>query len=355
MKTITKYIVLSLLKNSLAVVFVLVTVFSFFSFLEELRFVGTKNYSITEAGNFILFRIPSLFFELSNYSIMIGAAFLFGRLINNKELQIFLIGGLSKVKIVSTVLLSSLFFSIIVLVLNELVAVDFLRNASIKKFEALNEQSLLNDENIWIKQESRFIQMKKKGIDNFKNIRIFEKSKDNRLKSLTMSNEITREDDLLSLHNSEILSIKNSDGSTRIEKNRAKQRDIKLGADSFNLLYLSPKNFTILDNVISLRERMNNKVAFKDQLIEIIQRIFKPLLLILMLLISLPSSMTLDRGHSISRRVALTILIGVSVHFSSKITTLLYLNSNLISTLIFIPLILICVLAWFQFSRIRDS
>ena len=70
MKILDRYIAKTLLKYSLSVMVILVSIFAFFKFLEEVDDIGRASYTLVDALTYIGLLVPSITFLLTSLIIL---------------------------------------------------------------------------------------------------------------------------------------------------------------------------------------------------------------------------------------------------------------------------------------------
>ena len=86
MKILDRYITKTLLKYSLSVMVVLVSVFAFFKFLEGVNDIGRASYTLLDAVIYTGLLLPKITYEVSSVIILLGTVLGLGHLAANSEL-----------------------------------------------------------------------------------------------------------------------------------------------------------------------------------------------------------------------------------------------------------------------------
>ena len=72
MKIKDRYIAKTIMTYTLVVMLVWLSIYSFFNFLSELDSVGTANYTILEAFQYIILQMPEVAYEQASALILLG-------------------------------------------------------------------------------------------------------------------------------------------------------------------------------------------------------------------------------------------------------------------------------------------
>ena len=139
MKILDRYITKTLLKYSLSAMLVLVSVFAFFKFLEEVNDIGRAGYTLLDAIIYIGFLLPKITYEVSSVIILLGAVLGLGHLAVNSELIVMRGSGVSIIKITKITLRVSISFVFLAMILGEFIAPFSSNQAKIYRATALGE------------------------------------------------------------------------------------------------------------------------------------------------------------------------------------------------------------------------
>ena len=88
MKILDRYIGWTTIASTATVLVVLLAVFTFFSFLDQLEDLGRGNYGLGKVIVYVLFNIPSLAYQLFPMAALIGALIGFGGMMRNGEIPV---------------------------------------------------------------------------------------------------------------------------------------------------------------------------------------------------------------------------------------------------------------------------
>ncbi len=104
MKIIDNYIAKTVIASILLVLTILVGLFTFFGFVDELDDIGKQHYGLWEAIQYVLLEIPRHLYELFPVSALIGSLWGLGTLADNSELTVMRAAGISILRIGLSVL-----------------------------------------------------------------------------------------------------------------------------------------------------------------------------------------------------------------------------------------------------------
>ena len=88
MKILDRYIGWTILTATFTVLAVLVAIFTFFAFIDQLEDVGRGSYTLWKAGAFVVLSVPTLTYQLFPMAALIGGLIGFGTLMRNGEISV---------------------------------------------------------------------------------------------------------------------------------------------------------------------------------------------------------------------------------------------------------------------------
>jgi lipopolysaccharide export system permease protein len=158
MKILDDYIAKQIIKTILIVALALLGFDLFFKLVDELKFVGRGQYTLSTAFTFLLLTIPSRLYAMFPWSALIGALIGLGALANHSELVVMRTASISVARITWAVLKAAFILMFFVVLLGEGVAPTTERLASDKRTLALSGgQTIQTDFGLWVRQGREFI------------------------------------------------------------------------------------------------------------------------------------------------------------------------------------------------------
>jgi lipopolysaccharide export system permease protein len=158
MKIIDIYIGKQIILAILLVTLALFGLDLFFNLVNELRFSGKGDYTLSKVFLYLLLSAPSKMYSTFPWAALIGAMMCLGNLANHHELVILRVSGVSVLRIAASVLKAALVLLIPVVLLGEVVAPIADEYAQQKRTLALSAgQSIQTKYGLWVKQGHTFI------------------------------------------------------------------------------------------------------------------------------------------------------------------------------------------------------
>ena len=323
MKILDRYITKTLLKYSLSAMMVLVSIFAFFKFLEEVNDIGRVSYTLLDAVIYIGFLLPKITYEVSSVIILLGAVLGLGHLAAHSELIVMRSSGISIAKITKITLRVSISFVILAMILGEFIAPWSYNQAQIYRAKALGETIVTsNQQGFWIKDKDNFIHVEK-NLDGkvFNNVTLIKKKSANLLDSVVYSDKAIFDKGKLSLQKTSYYQVDSTGKFTKIKQENRKQyqSEVAFDKDLINSLKKDPRELSTFQLFKHIGFLSQNGLSTGDYEAEFYKRTMKPITLVAMILLVVPFVFGSLRNASLGKRIFLGIVISLIFHQFSKL------------------------------------
>ncbi len=356
MKILDRYIAKTLFKYSLSVMVILVGIFAFFKFLEEVDDIGRASYTLIDALVYIGLTLPSIAYLLFSLIILLGVILSLGYLASNSELVIMHSMGISVIDITKSSLKISLVFALIMIIIGEFAAPVALDYAKKYRAEALGQKVVsVNQEGFWIKDKQNIIHVGR-NVDGsqFKDITLIKLKSARELHSISHSQKADFDGKTISTHQSKQYLINQDDKFTNIDKRTLPQLFSKVAFDRQLLQSLKrePKELSTWQLFKQVDYLSVNGLALGKYEVELYSRLMKPITLIAMIILSIPFVFGSLRDASLGKKIFLGVVISLFFELFSRIGGVLSLrldyNHFLIAS---IPTLVVLVFAIILLKR----
>ena len=220
MKILDRYIAKTLLKYSLSVMVILVGIFAFFKFLDEVDDIGRVSYTLVDALTYIGLLIPSMTYMLSSLIILLGAILGLGYLASNSELIIMRGAGIPVTEITKTTLKVSITFIILMIAFGEFIVPISSDYAKQYRAQALGLKVVgANQQGFWIKDSNHFIHVDR-NVDGqvFNKVTLIKLDNPSELDSVVYSDTANFDGKTVELQQSSVYQIDSSKSIASIDK-----------------------------------------------------------------------------------------------------------------------------------------
>ena len=356
MKILDLYIAKTLLKYSLAVMVILVGVFAFFKFLEEVDDIGRVGYSAIDAFAYVSMLIPSIAHSLSSLFILLGVILGLGYLASNSELVVMRSASVSIGKITKTSLQVSLILMIVMMLFGEFIAPFASEQAKRFKAKATGERIVdASEQGFWIREGEQFIHVDKNvGGEFFKNVTLINRKNKKEIDSVVFSPNAVIDQQNLYLKQSSSYQLAGDDVNRSITKESLPEYTtlVNFDQDLIQSLKKEPKTLSIWQLYKHIDFLSSNQLSTDIYEVEFYARLMQPITLVTMIVLAIPFVFGSLRDSSLGKKVFIGVTIGLFFWLASKIGAQLSLRfdfNHLISAAL--PTIVVSVFAIFNLYR----
>lgn len=186
MRILDIYIAKHILYQTLISVAVLVGLFMFLTFIDQLSDVGTGRYGVLDAMRFVVLSLPRTLYEIFPMSALLGSIMGMSALAVDSELIVIRAAGVSVARLTGSVLKVGALLAFMALILGELVTPYSETMAQRGRAQALQENiNQQSDFGLWMRDKKSYVNVGEVLPDlSLLDIRVFEFDDNGRLRSL---------------------------------------------------------------------------------------------------------------------------------------------------------------------------
>jgi len=329
MKIRDRYITKTLLNFTLVVLFVWLSIYSFFNFLEELNSIGSSGYSILEAIKYILLQMPDVAYSQASPVILLGCVLGMGHLATTSQIIIFRASGASILNITWLAVKNALFFITVIILIGEFFAPLLTNYAKDGRAEALGSiNSSTHQKGFWIRDGDNFINVNRTDAGLFKDITIIEVNSSNTIRRVVKAENALFDGKSLDMSNGEIFEISslNLIEDISLKKRNSYFKNVSFDQDLINSLEKEPKDLTTYTIFKQIKFLSDNKLRSGVFEVELYKRLIKPLTLVAMILLAMLFIFGSTRDASLGRKIFFGVALGLSFEMISRIGGVLALS-----------------------------
>ena len=307
-----RYIARTVVSGALMACFVMLSIFIFIDFVNQLKSVGTGDYGVLQAVVYVLLRLPQRLYELSPSILLLGGILSLGAMATNSELIVMRASGISPLRITRSVLQTGLFIALLVAVLGEFVAPSTTRIAKNYRAEAMEKKLLVAGMNdVWARDGNRYVNVRQILPDyRLRGVRVFELDENYKLSSIIYARSAQYQNNKWTLRKIKRSNISPNGVTTRYVKRMVMDRLILL--ELFTVLELESYDMSASELYAYSRYLEDNNLDSNKYQLAFWIKIFTPVTCLVMLFIAMPIVFaTTPRSGGMGQRVMLAVLIGV--------------------------------------------
>ncbi|MGD8379434.1 MAG: LPS export ABC transporter permease LptG [Gammaproteobacteria bacterium] len=161
MKLVDRYLAKSVIAGSLMVLLVLVALSGFVTFVGEFEDIGVGTYSLLDAVEFVLLRVPHDVYQVLPMAVLLGSLLGLGGLASHNELMVMRTGGISIGRLTLSAMLGALVMSLGAVVLAEFVFPPAQQYAeAMKAREMWHPVSVAGRSGLWARDGDTFVNVR---------------------------------------------------------------------------------------------------------------------------------------------------------------------------------------------------
>ncbi len=320
MRILHRYLGRAVLQYTLLTLAVLLALFTFVNFLDQLGDLGRGSYDLPAIVRFIALTTPRLIYEILPIATLLGSMLALSVLASDSELLVMRSSGLSLAQIAAAVLRVGGLFVVIAVVLGELVAPLTETRAQRERAEALQKNiKQQTGFGLWVRDGNRYLNLGEI-LPNLtlRRIRLFEFDADRRLRSLVSATDGRFEGDRWVLNQAEqTLLDGHAQAETRALPSIEWQSRITPQILSIFLTQPEHLSFRQLYRYIDyLRANRQQTDAYE---LAFWSKIMLPLATLVMMLLAIPFVFTDIRQGNLGRNLFHGILLGLGFFAANRI------------------------------------
>jgi lipopolysaccharide export system permease protein len=354
LRTLDRYVGLTLARSYVLALLALLAVFSIFAFVEELEDLGKGRYRLGNAALFILLTTPRRVIDLAPVTALLATLTALGSLASGRELVAMQAAGVSPLRIGWAALRPALLFVLGAVALGQFVAPPLDRLAHVGRAQALSATvAIQSDHGFWSRSGHRFVRVRDiRAGGVLGGVEIYEFDAEGKLERFTTAERA----EIGAGPAWRLTGVVQKDFTPSGIVRRALAAvawDSFLTLDQVDLLALQPSilSFSALyEYVRYLRSSGQDSASYE---LALWQKASMPLAVSAMTLLAVPFVLGVMRMASPGQRMMIGSLVGVGVHLASQIVARagLLLNVSPALTALAPVLVVLGVTVW-RFRRI---
>jgi len=321
MRIIQRYITFHLFWTTLLALFVLVSLFAFFTLIDQLDDTGRGAYGVLQAFTYVLLVTPRLAYELFPIAAVIGAMAVLGMLAKNSELDVIRTSGVSQADLALLMMKSSLVLVFLAIIIGEFAAPAGEEKAQTLRSVSLTKQITLKTRHgLWVRDGNSFINIRRVLPDNrIEEIYLYEFDDNNRLHSSIYAERAVYDDRRWLMENIEE-SILSEESVERRYLKRAAWESL-LNPEMINLVTVRPQYLTLweLATYINYLKRNVQDAQRYEQAFWI--KLVRPFSILAVIVLAVPLVRGNARTVAIGQRVFTGAVAGIIFHLGNQISS----------------------------------
>ncbi|MGB6138562.1 MAG: LPS export ABC transporter permease LptG [Shewanella sp.] len=319
MKILDLYIARMIVSTSALCLLILTGLSGIIKWVDQLRVVGRGNYTMMDAGVYVLFLVPrdiEMFFPMA---VLLGALIGMGMLASNSELVVMQASGMSRLQITQSAMKTAIPLMIMVMVLGEWGAPVAEKSAKELQAVKVSGGSLIkSNRGIWAKDGDMFVNIGEvQNVDMLNSVSLYKFNDNLELTSVTHAEKAVFTGDLWQLSGVENTSVQ--DDRVVREFLETDEWQSTLTPDKLSVVSVKPESLSIRGLVDYLDYLETNQQDPSRYELALWRKIMQPITVAVMMLVALSFVFGPLRTVTMGARVLLGVVAGFSFYISNQI------------------------------------
>ncbi len=318
MTLLNRYIAKTVLSSTLLVLFVLIGLYTFMDFINELDDLGKGSYGLTEIFSYLAFSMPKMIYDLLPIAALLGSVLGLGTLASQGELVAMRAAGLSVQQINKAVAIVALCLMLVTLFIGEVV-----RPSAERKAETIQSQAktgtvgMQSNFGFWTRNGLHFNHIKRILPDGrFEGISIYEFDAENRLRIITKAKEASYQDESWSL--TDVVQSTIDEQGVQVRTIEHARWRSPLNPGIANIVIMKPEYLPVWNLVQYISYLKENKQSVERYQMAFWMKIMMPISAAVMVFLAVPFVFGPLRSTPIGGRILVGALVGIGFYLFNQ-------------------------------------
>lgn len=319
MVILDKYLGRIILQYTLISMAVLLALFTFVNFLDQLGSLGKGNYGLAQAIEFVILTIPRLLYELFPMAALLGTIIGLSLLANDSELIVMRASGVSMVQITTAALKMGGLFVIFAVIVGEIVSPVTETKAQRGRAEAL-QQNIQQQTNfgLWMRDTQTYVNVGEVLPDlTLLRIKVFEFDPDKRLRSMVTADDGIFQDDFWLVNNVKQTLI-DPQGQTETLHTPSAQWQSRVTPQILSVFLIQPDQLSFWQLSRYIKHLAANQQKTDPFELAFWGKLMLPLSTAVMVVLAIPFVFTNIRSGGLGRSLFIGIMLGLGFYAANK-------------------------------------
>lgn len=318
MRLLDRYIASNVFNQFSIVLSVLVSLFVFMEFINELSNINRGGYGIIQIVQYVILSVPKILYEIFPIAALIGAILGLSVMARDSELVVMRSVGVSIRRIIVSTMKVGAILGVIAMILGEVVAPITETKAIKIRAEAIqNNVKQKTDFGLWMRDEKSFVNIGEVLPDlTLLNVKVFEFDQDDKLRHLSAARNGRFEDGKWILENLERTVINPEDAFS--DKVKVAYWETRVSPAILKVFLIQPDQLSIWQLTRYIEHLKENKQETKAYELSFWTKIVTPISTLVMLILAVPFVFRQVRSGSLGRSLFAGIMIGLGFFILNK-------------------------------------
>lgn len=309
-KILERYIAKTTIVATAVVTVVITSVLFLMLLLGEIKSIGSGDYGITQAIFYVILRMPNEIYKFSPLLLLLGSIVGLSILSSHRELAVMRTSGFSIRRIIYSVLTAALFMIAVVSFMGEWAAPHLSYKAEVHKENAKNAgEAVVTASGVWLHVGDNFIHIQQV-VDRrlFEGVTRYEFDDKHRLQVAYYAKKLSFQNNQWTMHDV----VKTSFYNERTKSQALPQAEwnLKFNPNLLTVGLVEPNEMTLPKLAKFARYLKQNGLQASEYQYEFWQRIFQPLVSLVMIFLAIPFVLGTLSAATMGWRIVVGIMVG---------------------------------------------
>lgn len=318
MKILDRYLAVSILRNTVLVLGVLMALFSFLQFVDALGDVGKHNYQLADAVRYVLLSLPRQAFEVFPMAALLGTTLGLSALAADAELVAIRAAGVSVLRIVVAAMKVGLVLALLAVLTGEFLVPETERIAEQGRATALQIRiKQQNDFGLWLRDGSTYVHVGEVLPDlSLLQVDIYRFDENDQLRLQTSAKSGRFQDNRWQL--SEVRESWLAENQVQSRRYREQEWSSTLTPELLSVFTVRPEALPVLQLYRYIRHLDHNKQNTGPYALAFWQKLAAPFATVVMMVLAIPFVFGQQRSGGIGARLFTGIVLGLAFFVVSR-------------------------------------
>ena len=319
MTILDRYLGKIILQYALIAMGVLLALFTFVNFLDQISSIGKGNYTLWEAAKYVVLTLPRLVYELFPMAALLGTIIGLSLLANDSELIVMRASGVSIVQITTAALKMGGIFVVAAVLIGEIISPFTETRAERGRAEAL-QQNIQQQTNfgLWMRDTETYVNVGEVLPDlTLLRVKVFEFDPNKRLRSMVTADEGSFQDDYWVINDVKQTLI-SPDGETETLSTPSAQWQSRVTPQILSVFLIQPDQLSFWQLSRYIKHLTANQQKTDPFELAFWGKLMLPLSTAVMVVLAIPFVFVSIRSGGLGRSLFIGIMLGLGYYAANK-------------------------------------
>jgi len=314
-----RYIAKMILQSTAIVMFFLVALFTFITYVDQLGDVGQGSYGAIQAAEYVLLIIPRIVYQMFPIAVLVGAIIGLGMLANSNELTVIRAAGVSIKRIILSVMKVGIFLIVIVIIIGEWIAPVSERYAQVFRSVALsNSLAIGKIYGVWARDGLKFVNIQKVLPEGkLGGVNIYELDETRKLNKLIQAKVAYYINDNWVLE--DVTEAQIGTDSINVQRYQSREWSTSLSPDLLSIVIVKPETLSIIGLYQYIEHLHENELDASRYELAFWSKIVLPIVTGVMIFLAIPFVFGSLRSVSIGKRIMVGTFVGIFFYIINQV------------------------------------